>query len=80
MRSWRMEPRYCAYFRQAGPRQAWPVPNAADPEDAARIFVGRHRPADPDLKAIEIIVVNGEGPGYAFSVDIETGAAHRLDA
>ena len=75
-----MEPRYSAYFRQAGPRQAWPVPDAADPGEAARIFVNCHRPADPDLRAVEIVVVNGEGPGYAFSVDIDTGEARPLDA
>lgn len=75
-----MEPRYCAYFRQAGPRQAWPVPDAADPMEAARIFVGGHRPADPDLKTIEVIVVNGKGPLFTFCVDIDTGEAHPLDS
>jgi hypothetical protein len=74
-----MEPRYCAYFRNAGPRQAWSVPDAADPQDAARIFVDHHRPADPDLKAVEIIVTNGNGPDCAFRVDVDTGEAQRLD-
>jgi len=74
-----MESRYRAYFRQAGPRQAWPVPDATDPGEAARAFLLGHRPADPDLKAVEIVVLNGEGSRYAFSVDIDTCEAQPLE-
>lgn len=75
-----MEPRFYAHFSEAGPRQAWPVPDAPDATSAAKQFLASHRLANPEIERIAITVIDRIADEHRnFQIDLRSGEAIPCD-